>query len=507
MDFGHRTFWLSLVKQRDELETLLARLEGRGYDLVLESQNASWVRDQEAYSGCCQHDEATSGTTEEGATASAESNSSPSTAADDGAAYLWEQVRWQLATYMLPVSSRFYEERKRVVWAYVCRAIYTDATLMPYALNHADVPSFLASPNHDIPTAMKLKQRLKAIPITEIRAAIDDVLRPVDGSGKYVTVLGVRVHKAPSGGAFPFHAWGHLFAFRPCSGCIRSVCQTVDEIVASSRYALLTGSAPFRCRLRPGLDDISGIEILVFCGLVVQFLNTGKRVTVTKRVQPDKTAVWEEDKRPPVLCAALSNDDPKANEFLNKLLRRCLTYKHLAIILRKSRDEPVIRSAAHIPNLFQRTSNSLAGLITQPWNPISYFADSLLEALHPHKGCKSDPQIRKTYTELDCMQFVVLDSFTGDGDEKYIVADLLVIWKAIYNARTFRELCDTIAKSYMVDGELEVDPERPERPLMSNLESGSVAYKALWGSFPRWTEDQETRTFRTVWDFLRVENA
>jgi hypothetical protein len=64
---------------------------------------------------------------------------------------------------------------------------------------------------------------MKSVPMTEIWAAIDDVLRPIDEGAEYVTVLGIRLYNASSGVAFPFHAWGHLFAFRHCPGCARSL--------------------------------------------------------------------------------------------------------------------------------------------------------------------------------------------------------------------------------------------------------------------------------------------
>jgi hypothetical protein len=34
------------------------------------------------------------------------------------------------------------------------------------------------------------------------------------------------------------------------------------------------------------------------------------------------------------------------------------------------------------------------------------------------------------------VQFAVLDSFDGDNDEKYLVEDLLVLWKAVYSTPT-----------------------------------------------------------------------
>jgi hypothetical protein len=89
---------------------------------------------------------------------------------------------------------------------------------MLLALSYADVPSFLDDSNHDISTLRKLQQQMRSLPMTEIRAAIDDVLRPFNAKAECVTVLDIRVYKVSSGNELPFHAWGHVFAFRQCSG-------------------------------------------------------------------------------------------------------------------------------------------------------------------------------------------------------------------------------------------------------------------------------------------------
>ncbi|KAJ7235618.1 hypothetical protein B0H12DRAFT_1238717 [Mycena haematopus] len=500
MDFGHRTFWLSLVNQRNELERLLCQLEGRAYDLVLESQNATWVRDrqsQEWYSECSEDDEDSLSDPQQDS--AAERKSRTSILEDSEAARLGEQVRWRISTYMLPTSSRYYEERKRVAWAYVCRAIYTDPALMLLALNYTDLPSFLRDPNHDVTTLRKLKQQMKILPVAEIWAAIDDILRPLDARAEYVTVLGIRIYKASSGAALPFHAWGHIFAFRRCSECVRSHCRTVDEIVDYSRYALLTGSAAFVHSLKPKIDHILGaVQILAVCGLLVEFPDTGKRVSVMKRLQADKTTIWEEAKNPPIVCAALSASDPNANDFLNELLRRCFEYKHLAVILRRGKDEPVIRSAKKIAGGFCRTSKSLAGLINGPWVP-TFYMDSVLEVSPVHSDdCQNALKTPESF-QLDCMQFVILDGFAGDCDEKYIVHDLLDLWCGIYDVSTVLELCHAIAKPYIENNELELDKERPERPFISNSECGFAAHMSLWGSLPTWMDEVMPITFPTVW--------
>ncbi|KAF7375419.1 hypothetical protein MSAN_00429500 [Mycena sanguinolenta] len=433
---------------------------------------------------------------------------SPASILDDPeeAARIWEQVRWGISTWMLPTSSRYYEERKRVAWAYVCRAIYTDPALMLLALTYADVSSFLSAPDHDVSTGSKLQQQLKALPIAEIWAAIDDVLRPVDTGGEYVTVLGVRIYKASSGAKFPFHAWGHIFSFRQqCPGCVRLHCRTVDDIIGYSRYALLTGAAPFIHPIhlsRPPVhvDILNLVEILAVCGFLIDFPDTGKRVSVTKRFQADKTTIWEEVKNPPIVCVALSALDPDSNEILNELLRRCFDYKHLTVILRRGKGESVIRSATKIASQFKRKSKSLAGLIDSPWVPTLYL-DSLLESwpVRSDSG-RQDATSKPGSFGPDCMQFLILDGFTGDEDEKYVLQDLLDLCCGIYEATTVVKLCFAIAKPYIESGELEMDRERPQRPFICNSDYGFAAYRSLWGVFPTWiTEEYEPVTFPTIW--------
>ncbi|KAJ7771058.1 hypothetical protein DFH07DRAFT_804709 [Mycena maculata] len=493
MDFGHRTFWLSLVQQRDELEQILTRLEGRGYDLFLESQNARWVRDRQpehpSHSDCFDHVEnhepKVNGT-------------EPTTLSNETEAQtLRAQIKWAIATYMLPATSRYYEERKRVVWAYICRVIYTDPALMLATFGYADVPSFTEA-DHDVSTLRKIEQQLRCIMAFEVRAAIDDVLRPVDEQTEHVTVLGVRLYKAQSGIHFPLHAWGHLFAFRLCPGCNRALCQTVEEMIESSRYALFTGSAPFRCtrRVQPKIDDLPVAKILAICGLVLEFPDMGKRICITKRSGTDQSTIWEEDKNTPLLCAALSGADPRSHTFLNELLRYCISHTKLAVMLRKGNAEPVIRSAKTIISQFQRTAESLAGLTKQSWVATRLFTDALLEAAHWQPCARF---LRRTVVAFDCMQFAVLDNAQGHGDERFLTTELLDIWKAVYKAETVLDLCSMIAAPYIADGEFEMDPVKGGRSFLPNCEERCVAHKALWGTAPEWMGDTKSVDYPTVW--------
>jgi hypothetical protein len=135
------------------------------------------------------------------------------------------------------------EERKQIVWAYVCRAIYRDPSLTLLTLNYADVPSLFTDPEHDIATVLKLHQSIGRPSASPVLAATKDVLRPTDMQGEYVTVLGVRLYRAPSGLKLPMHAWGHLFAFRKCPGGARALCYTVSTLIFTSLYSLTRGIA------------------------------------------------------------------------------------------------------------------------------------------------------------------------------------------------------------------------------------------------------------------------
>ncbi|KAJ7191192.1 hypothetical protein GGX14DRAFT_481714 [Mycena pura] len=503
MDFGHRAYCLSLVKRRNELESLLARLEGRGYDLLLESQNAAWVRDQEvSFSDCSEHRGDVESTPQEPTDASLQNLDDLDlelTALQETAVlFVWKRVRYYIATFMLPTSSRFYEERKRVVWALICRIIYKDPKLMLLALNYEDVPSFLSDPGHDFDTGDKLENRLVHIPPGEARAAIDDVLRPADERSEYVTVLGIRLYKAASGLSMSLHAWGHIFALRVCLGCIRSVCTSVEEMIECQRYALFTGSAPFRDPGRPNKDPIPASAVLTICGLVFEFPDTGKHVSVSKHVAADGTITWEEKKCSPMLSAALSRADPQAHVFLNALLRHCLGRGRLAVILCKKLGEPVVRSAPVIAGCFLRSAPSLAGLRGVPSMPCAVFADSLVDVAEPFAGCRT-----RRRAPLDCMRLIVLDNETGDGGAAFLVDELVAVCRAMYEDRTPWQLAWAIAAPYLAQGELELDPEGQR--LIPNTENMYTAHKDLWGTtldFDWWPwpgEVPDSKLFPTIW--------
>jgi hypothetical protein len=140
---------------------------------------------------------------------------------------LREKIRTRLARYCAPSFSRFYQERFQVIFACVRRAIYTDPALMLLAQKYKSVMSLLqASVDLDVVMVEKLWKAISNLSIFDVRAAVNDVLRP-RGYGDYMLVLGGRVYKDMDYMHWPFHAWGHLTAIYMCYSCVRRTCKTV----------------------------------------------------------------------------------------------------------------------------------------------------------------------------------------------------------------------------------------------------------------------------------------
>ena len=147
---------------------------------------------------------------------------------------LWELIWTRLARYCAPERSRYYKERLKVIWACVCRAVWTDPTLMLVAQNYRSPKSLLKDSKLDLPTVERLWNAIKDLYVDDVRAATDDVLHPVREKGEYVVVLGTRVHKELADISLPLHGWGHLTAVDPCYSCVRKVCKTVSSFPISA---------------------------------------------------------------------------------------------------------------------------------------------------------------------------------------------------------------------------------------------------------------------------------
>lgn len=156
---------------------------------------------------------------------------------------LRERIRTRLARYCAPSFSAHYQERFKVIFACVRRAIYTDPALMLLAQKYKTVMSLLQnSVNLDVAIVEKLWNAISNLSIFDVRAAADDVLRP-KGNEDYVLVLGGRVYKDLGCTTWPFHAWGHLAAVYTCYSCVRRTCKTVRCIEMIPLYIDSGGSS------------------------------------------------------------------------------------------------------------------------------------------------------------------------------------------------------------------------------------------------------------------------
>jgi hypothetical protein len=234
-DFGHKSFWQHLTKERDELEILLQEVGSRAYELILVSQNALWVLERQADSSaavdeCSGHEDQSLPSIKPGPVVSEDLydvEDPVDVAIREKYREMWEKIWTRLARYCAPEKSVFYQERIKVIYACVRRAIYTDPSLMVVAQNYQSVTSFLNDSTLDLAIVEKLWRAIKGLYVHDVRAAIDDVLRPWNDGGDFVAVLNARVYKDPSGSPMPFHGWGHMTAFFLCYSCVRKVCKTV----------------------------------------------------------------------------------------------------------------------------------------------------------------------------------------------------------------------------------------------------------------------------------------
>jgi hypothetical protein len=232
-DFGHKTYWDSLNKQRAEVEQWLLAIETRGYQLILLKQNALWVLDRqleesEEPEDCSGHDNTPLVTKTRKPTIKVIDIEDPlDVALREKAWELRQKIRTRLARYCAPSLSRYYQERFKVIFACVRRAIYTDPALMLFSQKYKSVMSLLQdSADLDVAMVEKLWKAISNLSVFDARAAVDDVLRPRQ-SGEYVKVLGGRVYKDLDCTNWPFHAWGHLTAIYMCYSCVRRTCRTV----------------------------------------------------------------------------------------------------------------------------------------------------------------------------------------------------------------------------------------------------------------------------------------
>ncbi|KAJ6481929.1 hypothetical protein C8R45DRAFT_1003487 [Mycena sanguinolenta] len=485
MDFGHKTFWHALIKQLYKIEALLSEVEQRACALLLQAQNALWVLELQAdqtesmQEDCSGHDDALLSTKSKPRPCSTDVvdvEDPLDVALREKCNLLWEKIRTRLARYCAPAKSKFYNERIKVIHACVRRAIYTEPKLLVIAQNYKNVMALLTDTTLDVQIVERLWNAVRLLYVHEVRAAIDDVLRPKDGPGEYVTVLGGRVYKDPSGISFPFHAWGHITALFQCYSCVRRVCTTVDEVVTLTRFVVLNMNGLSQSNLKYDIP-YDGSKVLSLCGFIPNSVDTFPPRSVVSKCNCVYNGVphWEETAVSYVLCAGLSLTDPQSSVFVNA----CLRDPSLMVIVRKGATGRIIKSVERVWAERMRHTNTRAGLKTADWDPARtvYYQDSVLE-----EAC---PKVYDTKVLEDCFQVVLVDG--GQGTMADFVKKISDIWlDKVYEVADTIELITEIAIPIIDSGELEIDyGKRGPGLVMSNLEADVlVAYKRLWGKAP-----------------------
>ncbi|KAJ7815414.1 hypothetical protein B0H14DRAFT_2847550 [Mycena olivaceomarginata] len=481
-DFGHKTFWHNLVKQAYRIEALLSDVEQRACALLLEAQNALWVLELQAdqadslQEDCSGHGDGVISTTSKprpGPTDIVDVEDPLDVALREKCTLLWAKIKSRLARYCAPVKSKFYKERINVIHACVRRAIYTDVKLLVVAQNYKTVMALLTDTTLDVQIVEKLWHAILHLYVHEVRAAIDDVLRPNDGPGEYVTVLGGRVYKDLSGISFPFHAWGHMTALFQCYSCVRRVCKTVDEVVTVTRFVVLNMNGLSQSALKYDIP-YDGSKVLSLCGFIPNAIDTFPPRSVISKCNCVYNGVphWEETGASYVLCAGLSLTDPQSAVFVNA----CLRDPALMVI-----------STERVWAERRRQANTRAGLRTAEWDPARtvYYQDSVLE-----EAC---PRVYNTEVIEDCFQVVLVDGGTGSMAD--LIKKVSDIWlEKVYKAADTMELIADIAIPLVKGGELEINSHGKREPamVMANLETDVLAaYKRLWGQAPAELVDNE----------------
>ncbi|KAJ7628768.1 hypothetical protein FB45DRAFT_43980 [Roridomyces roridus] len=497
MDFGHKTFWHFLVKQLHKIEGLLEGVEKRACELVLEAQNALWVLELHSESpeeDCSGHDDGLFSATRKPTVDIniADVEDPLDVALREKCLLLWEKIKTRLARYCAPAISRYYNERIKIIHACVRRAIYTDPKLLVAAQNYPTVTALLTDATLDLRIVEKLWDAIRCVYVHEVRAAIDDVLRPKDGPGEYMELLGGRVYKDLSSTPFPFHAWGHMTALFMCYSCVRRVCKTMEELVEFTRYVVLTMPGINQSHLKYEWPSYTGSKVLTLCGFLPNAIDDfGQRSVVSKcNCVYDGQPHWAETVTSYVLAGGLPLSDPKAQEFVNK----CLRDPKLMVLVRKGREGRVIRSAPRIWAERVRHASTRAGLRAAEWDPAStiYYQDSVLEEACPKLTVVVDNRDTDHRGIEDCFQLVIVDG--GEGTMAEFVERLSRVWlEEVYGCKDVMGLMGEIAMPYVTSEEIEFSRTgKGTAFVVSNSETDVLtAYKKLWGKAPAELADDD----------------
>ncbi|KAJ7456033.1 hypothetical protein B0H11DRAFT_1739595 [Mycena galericulata] len=481
-DFGHRKFWDFLVDQLYATEYLLTVVEQRACGLLLEAQNALWVLDLQrklpaSFKNCSGHKDDLFSSRKDpppSPTNTDEVEDPLEMALRDKCSLLWDKIKTRLACYCTPASSKQYSERIEVIHACVRRAVYTDAKLLVVAQNYKTVMALLTDSTLDVCIVETLWNAIKYLEMHQVRAAIEDVLRPKNGPGKYASVLGGRVYKDLSGQPLPFRAWGHMTAVFKCYTCVRRVCKTVEEVVMLTRFVIMHLGGLNQSNLRYDIP-YEGSKVLAVCGFLPNRIAHFPARPVVSKCNCSGLPHWEESRVTYVLCAGLPLSDAKAQAFVNA----CLRDPALMVLVRKGAHGRIIRSTARIWARRVRWASTRAGLQTAAWDPARtvYYPDTVLNEARPlvHDGAVLQ----------ECFQLALFDG--GEGSMADFVAHVTRLWlETVYRVPNVAQLIDEVAAPFVSSGELEIVPGAGCPPtIMPNLEVDMLtAYKGLWGTAP-----------------------
>ncbi|KAH7883000.1 hypothetical protein F5I97DRAFT_1901151 [Phlebopus sp. FC_14] len=487
MDFGHKTFWESLVRQRQDVERLLVHVEKRGCQLILKAQKALWVleRDVDVRDNdrdCSGYDDRTLGP--DAPSHSVEDASG--TAIEDPleavlrekALEFREKIRARLARYCAPAASKFHGERLEVIYAYVRRAIFKDSALVFLSQSYDNVMALLSDDNLDLSTVEKIWNAIKSLCVHDVQSAVDDVLR-ANGEGEYVIVLGGKVFKDISGEHWPLHAWGHMMAINGCYSCLRTTCKTVDDIIDLTRYALFTRTS--LCQPCYKYDyGFDGSRELILAGFIPSDIPlSSPRHSIVSFEGGSQSAdpVWEETNRNLALYAALSLNDPKAQAFVNG----CFRHPDLMVMVRKGSNGRVIRSAPVVWTSRKRHARSPSCLASVSWGQtqdVVCCKDSSLQDSQPFGWNRKKV--------VDCLQVVIVDG--GNGNMGDFIRKLVGIWCQVYRVKEDKdELYAALEGPYVEAGELErytCGHHQVTYNLPIIQKDFPSSYQSLWGIMP-----------------------
>ncbi|OJA18282.1 hypothetical protein AZE42_05879 [Rhizopogon vesiculosus] len=479
-DFGHKTFWASLVRKRAEIERLMYHVEKRAYQLILQAQNALWVldRDLDAHESVdC------SGYDDESVRRDASFQSTDGdqgtviedpleTALREKAIEFREKIRSRLVRYCAPSASKYHAERLEVISAYVRRVIFTEPALMLLSQSYDSVMALLSDDNLDLVTLEKIWTAIKNSCVHDVRDAVDDVLRAND-EGDYVMVLGVLFLP-------PLVLQDGTYLCVQFVSSIKCPYSTyrMDEIIAMTRFVLFSQtSLSLSClKYANGFDGAKELILAGFIPRTIPLSSPRHSITCTDNGSYCPGPTWEETKSNLSLYGALSLNDPKAQAFVNA----CIRHPDLMVMVRKGAGGRVICSRPVVWTSRKRRARSQSGLASVPWEKtrdVVHCQDGVLEAARP-SGWKH-PQI------ADCLMVVLVDGREGNmGD---FVRKLVEIWCRVYRVEDREELYCVLERPFVEAGELEkCTCCRHEITFTLPTIHGNVvsAYDSLWRTVP-----------------------